>query len=441
MKTLKVIFSSPLAVSSVLSVQWQKNQTEQQLQCFDCIFVECTRVCCSSKGYSWDKHEMVQDTIQSCYSDFLWTFQQSQWGRNCHLFLPHFHLVFSQAIKTFLFISAQPALPTDQLSQGEFFFHPLPVITALQSQTHQNSCWKQQESQPQLTEDNSNPDWIPNSSWCIGMQICCGMFAVKVHPAKSCTAFLLRACPPSPAQVEWVLSPRTAFLPQSKAALPFSPLHCPILYNASTVLSCMENPTKSVDEQKNCIIVMYFKLPHKHGNSERNIGCERGNSVQQAWCMIYVQDSGWRKRNTFFYYAASNGSHISKPGSHTDTFPSVKAIVSCYTYACTLANNMLHICTHLQTTKPGYSKMKAPWNENNTTRVRKIFVFLFHACFAWLSKNLVNIIQTLCSCKLQSEALINSFSKISALFSFCHNAPCEWGEGKKSVWFPSNVTI
>lgn len=178
------------------------------------------------------------------------------------LSLPLFHLVFSQAIKKNLFISAQPALPTDQLSQGEFFFHPLPVITALQSQTHQNSCWKQQESQPQLTEDNS---WtlielpIPPG---IGMQICYGMFAVKVYPAKSCTAFLLRACPPSPAQMEWVLSPRTAFPPQSKAALPFSPLHCPILCNTSTVLSCMENPIKSVDKQKKCIIMMYFKLPH-----------------------------------------------------------------------------------------------------------------------------------------------------------------------------------
>lgn len=164
---------------------------------------------------------MVQDIrIQSCYSDFLWTFLQFQWGGNCHLFLPLFHLIFSQAIKKFLFISAQPALPTDQLSRGEFSLHPLPVITALQSQTLQKSCWKHQESQP----------WTPNSSWCIGMQIYCGTIAVKVHPCKStsllktCTTFLLRACPPCPAHVERVWSSMTALPPQPKAALPLSAL-------------------------------------------------------------------------------------------------------------------------------------------------------------------------------------------------------------------------
>lgn len=111
---------------------------------------------------------MVQDTsIQSCYSDLLWPFQLSQWGGNCHLFLPLFHWVFSQAIKKILFISAWPDLATDHLSPREFSSHPLPVITALHSQTLQKSWWKHLECQPlahwgQLL----NPDWTPNSSWC-----------------------------------------------------------------------------------------------------------------------------------------------------------------------------------------------------------------------------------------------------------------------------------
>lgn len=262
---------------------------------------------------------MVQGTsIQPCYSDLLWTFQQSQWGGNCHLFLPLSHLVFSQPIKFFLFISAWPDFPTDQLCPGEFSSHPLPVITALHSQTLEKSCWKHPESQPQLTEDNS---WT--------------LTELPIPPG------ILRDCPLSPAHMERGSVPKNN--PSSPAQGCPSTL-CPIearytwipqimlsdapCCNAFTVLSCMENLTKPVDEQENYTIMTCFKLPHKHGNPEREY-YERGSSVQQVWWEEHDPCTGSRlkERKYFFLPQCKQWSHICKPGSGTDTFLSVKWVV------------------------------------------------------------------------------------------------------------------
>lgn len=167
----------------------------------------------------------------------------------------------------------------------------------------------------------------------------------------------------------------------------------------------------------NCLISM--------GIQKGNIGCERGKSVQQVWWEEDDLCAGFRlKERKYFFLLCCK-----------QWFPYIQTSITCWHFSISKGHcELLHICMHtqLQTAKPGYSEMKTPWNENNTTRVRKIFVFLFRVCFAWLSKNLLNVIQTLCSCKLQSEAQMNLFSKISAVFSFCHNASCEWGEGKKT---------
>lgn len=133
MKTLELILSAPQAVS-------QRNDKRTRQNCN----------LGAQLAYSWSaaetavrqktaqkiNMEMAQDTdIPPSSSDFLGTSQQSQWQANSLLSLPLFRFVFSEAVRIFLFTSARPALPTDQLSWGEFSCCPLPVIRALQSQT------------------------------------------------------------------------------------------------------------------------------------------------------------------------------------------------------------------------------------------------------------------------------------------------------------------
>lgn len=153
-----------------------------------------------------------------------------------------------------------------------------------------------------------------------------------------------------------------------------------MLCNASTVLSCIENPPKPVDEQTNYIIMMYVKLPHKHGNLKREYWLwERkphpASLMAQAWPMCRIQ----AEAKEIFFLAALQAmiSHIQTRITYWH-FSISKGL-------CELLNTCTH--TQLQTANPGYSEMQ-PWNENTITRVyvRKTFVFLFCVCFAWLSR-------------------------------------------------------
>lgn len=93
--------------------------------------------------------------------------------------------------------------------------------------------------------------------------------------------------------------PFLSLLYRSKIHLNFSNClgRCPILCGASTVLCCIENPTKPVDELKNCITVTSFKLPHKHGNSEGEYWlwdrkqCS-ASLMGRGWSMYRIQVEG-----------------------------------------------------------------------------------------------------------------------------------------------------
>lgn len=138
----------------------------------------------------------------------------------------HFSILYShRQLKYFYLLLLSQLFPLPSSPEVSI---PFILFLWLQyfSQTLQKSCWKHQESQPQLT------DWtlteLPISPGVQRCRFTVAWLLSRYIPArvllKTCTASLLRACPPSPAHMERVLSLRMALPPQPKAALPLSPL-------------------------------------------------------------------------------------------------------------------------------------------------------------------------------------------------------------------------
>lgn len=185
------------------------------------------------------------------------TFQQSQWWANCQISLPLSRLLFSQAIKIFLFTSTRPALPTDQLSRGEVSCCSLPVIRALQSQTLQKSCWKHKES-PAWLRTTLEP-WL-NSPFLL-LDRAANLLHHDCCQGTSVQKVLLKTLASLPTErhalpKNGLSSPRQGLpflsLPQRrKTDLYFPNYLCrqSMLHNTSLVLSCIQNTSKPVDEQ------------------------------------------------------------------------------------------------------------------------------------------------------------------------------------------------
>lgn len=159
-----------------------------------------------------------------------------------------------------------------------------------------------------------------------------------------------------------------------------------------------------------------------------------------------VQDPGWGKGNAFPCSATSREVAplvlcISKPGALSDVFLSVKALLSCYTHACTLNFKLL---------SQGYSKMAAlKWKHHYEVGFYRqiwkkhlffFFTFVLHEFLQspeypeydpdlWQLQATVwgvdkFILQNICSILISSQCPL-------------------WarGRGKRSIRFPSEVTI
>lgn len=110
----------------------------------------------------------MQDTsMQPGYSDLLWTFQQSQWGGNCRLFLLLCYLVFSQDF-FLLFIYFCLGRPSHCPAFLGWVFLSSSSCDYSTSWSNTSKLLLKTPGEPALAHWGQflNPDWTPNSSWC-----------------------------------------------------------------------------------------------------------------------------------------------------------------------------------------------------------------------------------------------------------------------------------